>query len=103
MDEKKVIELAKSIYIKPSKEVINLTLNLYKNVKDGLQDLEEKLSKKVENYKPLARVSDTIIDFNSLREDKEDDSFKLELPEILNNASSTKDDYIVTKKAQNED
>ena len=88
MDEKKVIDLAKSIYIKPSKEVINLTLDLYKNVKDGLQDLEEKLSK---------------IDFNSLREDKKDDSFKLELSDILNNASSTKDDYIVTKKAQNED
>ena len=43
MDEKKVKELAKKIYLNSSKEVIDLTIDLYKKIDKGLEKFENDL------------------------------------------------------------
>ncbi|ASI54122.1 hypothetical protein [Metamycoplasma hyosynoviae] len=101
MNEEKIKKLAKDIYLKPSKEVISLTLDLYSKVENGLLELEQ-FKDEIVNLKPLHKISETPLEFSLLRKDEENSTFLLKREEILANATSKTDSFVSLKKVLND-
>ena len=103
MDEKKVKELAKKIYLNPSKEVIDLTIDLYKKINKGLEKFEnDSVFKSIDKFIPISRVDESPIKFEDLREDFEDETFKLSKQNIFENSNNVENDLIFIKKVLND-
>ena len=103
MDEKKVKELAKKIYLNPSKEVIDLTIDLYKKIDKGLEKFENDLVfQSVDKFMPISRVDESPIKFEDLREDYEDETFKISKEAIFKNSNNVENDLIFIKKVLND-
>lgn len=103
MDEKKVKELAKKIYLNPSKEVIDLTIDLYKKIDKGLEKFEnDSVFKSIDKFMPISRVDESPIKFEDLREDYEDETFKLSKQNIFKNSNNVENDLIFIKKVLND-
>ena len=103
MDEKKVKELAKKIYLNPSKEVIDLTIDLYKKIDKGLKKFEnDSVFQSIDKFMPISRVDESPIQFEDLREDYEDETFKLSKENIFKNSNNVENDLIFIKKVLND-
>ena len=102
MDSEKVKQLAKKIFLEPSDEVINLTIDLYKNITKGLQNLEDYFTNEIESQNPLSRVDETAINFSDLREDIEDKTFLINKQSIFKNSKNVHNDLIYIKKVIND-
>ena len=103
MDEKKVKELAKKIYLNPSKEVIDLTIDLYKKIDKGLEKFEnDSVFQSIDKFIPISRVDQSPIKFEDLREDYEDETFKLSKQNIFENSNNVENDLIFIKKVLND-
>ena len=103
MDEKKVKELAKKIYLNPSKEVIDLTIDLYKKIDKGLEAFEnDSVFQSIDKFMPISRVDESPIKFEDLREDYEDETFKLSKQDIFKNSNNVENDLIFIKKVLND-
>ena len=103
MDEKKVKELAKKIYLNPSKEVIDLTIDLYKKIDKGLEKFEnDSVFQSIDKFIPISRVDESPIKFEDLREDYEDEEFKLSKQNIFKNSNNVENDLIFIKKVLND-
>ena len=103
MDEKKVKELAKKIYLNPSKEVIDLTIDLYKKIDKGLEKFEnDSVFQSIDKFMPISRVDESPIKFEDLREDYEDGTFKLSKQNIFKNSNNVENDLIFIKKVLND-
>ena len=103
MDEKKVKELAKKIYLNPSKEVIDLTIDLYKKIDKGLEKFEnDSVFQSIDKFMPISRVDESPIKFEDLREDYEDEKFKLSKQNIFKNSNNVENDLIFIKKVLND-
>ena len=103
MDEKKVKELAKKIYLNPSKEVINLTIDLYKKIDKGLKKFEnDPVLQSIDKFMPISRADESPIQFEDLREDYEDETFKLSKQNIFKNSNNVENDLIFIKKVLND-
>lgn len=103
MDEKKVKELAKKIYLNPSKEVIDLTIDLYKKIDKGLEKFEnDSVFQSIHKFMPISRVDESPIKFEDLREDYEDETFKLSKQNIFKNSNNVENDLIFIKKVLND-
>lgn len=103
MDEKKVKELAKKIYLNPSKEVIDLTIDLYKKIDKGLETFEnDSVFQSIDKFMPISRVDESPIKFEDLREDYEDETFKISKEAIFKNSNNVENDLIFIKKVLND-
>ena len=103
MDEKKVKELAKKIYLSPSKEVIDLTIDLYKKIDKGLEKFEnDSVFQSIDKFMSISRVDESPIKFEDLREDYEDETFKLSKQNIFKNSNNVENDLIFIKKVLND-
>lgn len=103
MDEKKVKELAKKIYLNPSKEAIDLTIDLYKKIDKGLEKFEnDSVFQSIDKFMPISRVDESPIKFEDLREDHEDETFKLSKQNIFKNSNNVENDLIFIKKVLND-
>lgn len=103
MDEKKVKELAKKIYLNPSKEVIDLTIDLYKKIDKGLEKFEnDSVFQSIDKFMAISRVDESPIQFEDLREDYEDETFKLSKENIFKNSNNVENDLIFIKKVLND-
>ncbi|WP_405311603.1 glutamyl-tRNA amidotransferase [Metamycoplasma faucium] len=103
MDEKKVKELVKKIYLNPSKEVIDLTIHLYKKIDKGLEKFEnDSVFQSIDKFMPISRVDESSIKFEDLREDYEDETFKLSKQNIFKNSNNVENDLIFIKKVLND-
>ena len=103
MDEKKVKELAKKIYLNPSKEVIDLTIDLYKKIDKRLEKFEnDSVFQSIDKFMPISRVDESPIKFEDLREDYEDETFKLSKQNIFKNSNNVENDLIFIKKVLND-
>lgn len=103
MDEKKVKELAKKIYLNPSKEVIDLTIDLYKKIDKGLEKFEnDSVFQSIDKFMSISRVDESPIQFEDLREDYEDETFKLSKENIFKNSNNVENDLIFIKKVLND-
>lgn len=103
MDEKKVKELAKKIYLNPSKEVIDLTIDLYKKIDKGLETFEnDSVFQSIDKFMPISRVDESPIKFEYLREDYEDETFKISKEAIFKNSNNVENDLIFIKKVLND-
>lgn len=103
MDEKKVKELAKKIYLNPSKKVIDLTIDLYKKIDKGLEKFEnDSVFQSIDKFMPISRVDESPIKFEDLREDYEDETFKLSKQNIFKNSNNVENDLIFIKKVLND-
>lgn len=103
MDEKKVKELAKKIYLNPSEEVIDLTIDLYKKIDKGLEKFEnDSVFQSIDKFMPISRVDESPIKFEDLREDYEDKTFKLSKQNIFKNSNNVENDLIFIKKVLND-
>lgn len=103
MDEKKVKELAKKIYLNPSKEVIDLTIDLYKKIDKGLEKFEnDSVFQSIDKFMSISRVDESPIQFEDLREDYEDETFKLSKRNIFKNSNNVENDLIFIKKVLND-
>lgn len=103
MDEKKVKELAKKIYLSPSKEVIDLAIDLYKKIDKGLETFEnDSVFQSIDKFMPISRVDESPIKFEDLREDYEDETFKLSKQDIFRNSNNVENDLIFIKKVLND-
>ena len=102
MDRNKIKTLASSIYIKPSKKVIDLTLFLYQKITKGLEELDKDFNNIVNELEPLSKVNEQMFLFDNLRDDNVDNSLKLEVNAILENANKVEDDFICIKKVLND-
>lgn len=102
MDRNKIKTLAGSIYIKPSEKVIDLTLFLYQKITKGLEELDKDFNNIVNELEPLSKVNEQMFLFDNLRDDNVDNSLKLEVNAILENANKVEDDFICIKKVLND-
>ena len=103
MDEKKVKELAKKIYLNPYKEVIDLTIDLYKKIDKWLEKFEnDSVFQSIDKFMPISRVDESPIKFEDLREDYEDETFKLSKQNIFKNSNNVENDLIFIKKVLND-
>ena len=102
MDRNKIKALASSIYIKPSEKVIDLTLFLYQKITKGLEELDKDFNNIVNELEPLSKVNEQMFLFDNLRDDNVDNSLKLEVNAILENANKVEDDFICIKKVLND-
>ena len=102
MDRNKIKTLASSIYIKPSEKVMDLTLFLYQKITKGLEELDKDFNNIVNELEPLSKVNEQMFLFDNLRDDNVDNSLKLEVNAILENANKVEDDFICIKKVLND-
>jgi asp-tRNAAsn/glu-tRNAGln amidotransferase C subunit len=102
MDRNKIKTLASLIYIKPSEKVIDLTLFLYQKITKGLEELDKDFNNIVNELEPLSKVNEQMFLFDNLRDDNVDNSLKLEVNAILENANKVEDDFICIKKVLND-
>lgn len=102
MDRNKIKTLASSIYIKSSEKVIDLTLFLYQKITKGLEELDKDFNNIVNELEPLSKVNEQMFLFDNLRDDNVDNSLKLEVNAILENANKVEDDFICIKKVLND-